>query len=161
MVTLQEGKRVDHYCWYRDSSSLDYMQKYRSDAWSRRIYQNHLHEVGESTHIDGSVSTCIELTRGVWSVGNNKVSFWVVTGPVKDTLSAKWPFDFAWTGWNPPEFILLSGEPKVLNLDFLAPDSAIELLMDGSSRNWYSERMHARQVRIHDTERQGAYVKRW
>ena len=137
------------------------MQKYRSDAWSRRIYQNHLHEVGDSTQIYGSVSACIELTRGVWSVGNDQISFWMVTGAVGDTLSAKRPFDFAWTGWNPPDFILLSGDPKVLNLDSLATGSAIELVTDGSNRNWYTERMHAHKVRMHDTERQGAYVKRW
>ncbi|TFH26964.1 MAG: ComEC family competence protein [Bacteroidia bacterium] len=161
MVTLQEGERVDHYCWCRDSSSLAFMQKYRSDAWSRRIYQNHLHELGESAHIDGSVSSCIELTGGIWSVGNDQISFWVVTGAVGDTLSAKWPFDCAWTAWNPPDFILLSGDPKVLNLELLATGSAIELVMDGSNRKWYTERMNAQKVRMHDTERQGAYVKRW
>jgi len=161
MVTLREGDQVDHYFWYRDSSSLAYMQKYRSDAWSRRIYQNHLHDVGDSAHLDGSVSACIKLAGGVWSVGNDQIAFWVVTESVKDIHLAKGPIDIAGTGMNPPDFILLSGEPKVFKLEVLAPGSAIDLVMDGSNRSWYKERMHARQIRIHDTEVQGAYMKEW
>jgi competence protein ComEC len=161
MVTLREGDRVDHYCWYRDSSSLAYMQNYRSDAWSRRIYLNHLHMMGDSAYMQGSVSACIELTRGIWSVGNDQFCFWVVTKPVKNIHLALRPLDTAGTGMNRPDFILLSGEPEVFNLEVLASGSAIDLVVDGSSRTWYRESIHSRQTRIHDTEVQGAYVKEW
>ena len=161
MVSLREGVRVDHYCWYSDSSSLAYMQKYRSDAWSRQVYKNHLYEIGDSAYIHGSVSACMKLAEGLWSVGNDQIEFWVVTGAHNGTLLVKMLSECAETGGNRPDFMLLSGEPRVHNLEFLSQHLALELVMDGSNRSWYRERMLSSQFPIYDTESQGAFVKRW
>ncbi|MCK5067578.1 MAG: ComEC family competence protein [Bacteroidales bacterium] len=161
MVTIREGDRVDHYCWYRDSSSVGYMQQYRSDVWSRRIYRNLMHEVGDSACFRGSVSECIALDHGVWIVGNDHFGGWVVSGQVNGSQPAKLLYDSAVTGLKSPDFILLSGEPSGLTLKAKPSGSDIDLVMDGSNRSWYRERMHAKWDRIHDTERHGAYVKRW
>jgi len=161
MVSLREGDRVDHYFWYSDSSSFSYMQDYRSVAWSRQVYQNHLLEAGDSARIQGSVSACIKLARGVWSVGNDQIVFWVVTKAHNGNHLVKMLSECAETGGNWPDFVLLSGEPKVLNLELLPPGLPLKLVLDGSNRNWYRERMHASLVPIHDTEKLGAYVKRW
>lgn len=160
MVSLREGVRVDHYCWYSDSSSLAYMQEYRSIAWNRQVYQNHLYEVNDSACINGSVSACMKLAVGVWSVGNDQTGFWVVTGAHKGTYLAKM-LSGAETGGNRPDFVLLSGEPEVHNLELLPSALALRLVMDGSNRSWYRDRIHASQVPVYDTERQGAFVKRW
>jgi len=37
----------------------------------------------------------------------------------------------------------------------------VELVIDGSSRSWYKERMLAEWDRIYLTYQSGAYVKRW
>jgi competence protein ComEC len=161
MVIFREGSQVDHFCWYRDSSSLVYMQKYIADTWNRRMYQNHLHAPGDSAYVRGSTSACMELARGIWSVGNDQMRGWVVTGPLNGTHPAQLQLESADTGLRAPDFILLSGEPKVFNLQALGPGSTIDLVMDGSNRSWYKERIYASKVPFYDTERQGAYMKRW
>lgn len=161
MVSLREGDRVDHYCWYSDSSSLAYMHQYRSDAWSRKLYQNHLYEAGDSSCIPGSVSTCMKLAGGVWFVGNDQIGIWVVRGEHNGTHVVKILSECADTGGNRPKIVLLSGEPRPINLELLSTGPDLKLVMDGSNRSWYRERIYASMVPIHDTERQGAYVERW
>ena len=60
-----------------------------------------------------------------------------------------------------PDFILLSGEPPV---DALLKSSwlgEVELVIDGSNRRWYKERMMKEWDQVYLTEASGAYVKRW
>ena len=150
MVVIREGERVDHYCWYQDSVSITYMETYRSEVWGRRLYQNHLFVVEDSALIKGSVSVCREVVGGAWMVGNDHVGCLVLSRDIS-----------LGSGWNPPEIILLTGEPQGLNMEAISRGAAIDLVMDGSNRSRYREKMLDLQPTIHDTEGQGAYVKRW
>lgn len=161
MVSLQEGDRVDHYCWYSDSTSYAYMQKYRSELWSRQRYQNHVIETGKAVSTYGSVSACLKLAGGLWSVGNDQFDFLVLGEEYTGDHLVGLLVQCADTGGRLPDFVLLSGEPKLLNLEHLTEVSDIELVIDGSNRSWYRARMFASQLKIYDTERQGAFVKRY
>lgn len=161
MVILREGERVDHYCWYSDSVSLAYMQQYRAEAWSRRTYQNQLHLPGDSASISGSVSVCREVCRGVWILGNDRIRAWVLRGQVRGFYPCAGSINAQWDQWSAPDFILLSGEPSSVTLDALPGQMTPDLVMDGSNRKTYREKMSELQVKIYDTEAQGAFVKRW
>ena len=60
-----------------------------------------------------------------------------------------------------PDFILLSGEPMMDGLKKKNWMHEVTIVMDGSNRSWYKERMKAEVDRIYLTDRYGAYVKRW
>ena len=150
MVIFREGERVDHYCWHQDSVSFTYMETYRSEVWGRSLYQNQLFVVEDSALIKGSVSVCREVAGGAWMVGNDHVGCLVLSRDIS-----------LGSGWNPPEIILLTGEPQGLNIEAISRDAPIDLVMDGSNRSRYREKMLDLQPTIHDTEGQGAYVKRW
>lgn len=161
MVILREGLRVDFYCWYTDSLSLTHLQSYRSDAWSRRLYIHQFHVLNDSSCIDASVSVCREVCRGVWFVGNDNMRGWVLRGQTKVSYPPTSIFDTLGTQWNTPDFILLSDEPPLCNLEALPMGSDLDLIMDGSNRKTYREEVLNLQVGIHDTDTQGAFVKRW
>jgi competence protein ComEC len=161
MVIIREGEVVDHFCWYTDSSSIPYMQQYRDEVWSDRIYQNQVHEVGDSAHICGLASDCISLAKGIWSVGNDQCRGWVIGRPAYGSQQANILPESTSNGLKNPDFLLMSGEPSIRNVEFESAAWAKDLIMDGSNRKWYKERMHEKRERIHDTGRDGAYVKRW
>ncbi|MCK4881050.1 MAG: ComEC/Rec2 family competence protein, partial [Bacteroidales bacterium] len=161
MVIIREGAMVDHYCWYRDSTSLDYMKAYRDVSWSRRVYENRLYEVGDSMEITGRISACLNVTEGVWLLGGCHYGGLVVREDVKENV---WETVYGDSGgYHPdrPDFILLSGEPFFDGLQKKSWMRNIELVIDGSNRSWYKERMNAKWDRIYLTDRSGAYVKRW
>jgi hypothetical protein len=59
------------------------------------------------------------------------------------------------------DFILLSGEPP---LECIKPVLGLEemlIVMDGSNRKWYKERILALGDGIYLTDQAGALVKRW
>jgi len=161
MVSFREGCRLDHYCWYRDSVSLAFMQNYRSEAWSPRRYENHLHEVGDSLMIRGSVTACFQLAHGIWLVGNDQRRGWVMTGKPGNKGLLRFLSESGDGGRQTPDFILLSCEPGEITPEIMAWGSFTDLVMDGSNRRWYRERMKNLRSSIHDTDRHGAYVKRW
>jgi hypothetical protein len=161
MVILREGERVDHYCWYSDSISLAYMQKYRAEAWSRRTYQNQLHVVGDSAGIVGSVSVCREVCGGLWILGNDHISVWVLRGQARGSCPSASDFYAQWDQGNVPDVFLLSGEPSCFTLDTLPGQMTFDLVMDGSNRMTYKEKLPVFQDANHDTEAKGAFVKRW
>ncbi|MCD4711370.1 MAG: ComEC/Rec2 family competence protein [Bacteroidales bacterium] len=161
MVIIREGAIVDHYCWYRDSTTLDYMKTYKDVTWNRRVYENHLYEVGDTVKITGRVSACMQVAEGVWLLGGYHYGGLVVTESVKEHVWRIVYGDSVSSHLGRPDFILLSGEPYV---DGLLKESwmrNVELVIDGSNRSWYKERMNAEWDRIYLTDRSGAYVKRW
>jgi competence protein ComEC len=160
-IILREGREVDIYSWGGDSISQVYMHRYRSEVWSLRIYQVNYTEAVPGHGICGSISSCLELARGIWAVGNEKLHFWVLRGPSMDTRAALMLLDSAGINIPRPHFILLSGEPGHFHPRSLADGAAVELIMDGSNRSWFREEMHKFSAGIYDTERQGAYIKRW
>ncbi len=161
MVILREAERVDHYCWGSDSTSISYLQSYRSEAWSGRTYKNHLFRVGDTVLIRGSVSACMELTEGIWWVGNDRIGVWVVTGKAKSGLPADMLDEWAGTGRKAPDFILLSGEPYDFALRAHAAGWTLPLVMDGSNRSTFREKVRELEPGIHDTRGQGPFGKRW
>jgi hypothetical protein len=160
-VILREGREVDIYSWGRDSLSQVYMHRYRSEVWSQRIYQVNYNEAVPGHGIRGSISDCRELSRGIWAVGNDNLLFWVLRGPVVDSRALGRMLDYTGPGNFEPRFILLSGEPGSFRSRSPGDGASVELIMDGSNRSWFRERMHEFSAGIYDTERQGAYVKRW
>ncbi len=161
LVILREGMQVDGYAWSRDSASMAYIQKYRTEVWNPLYYQSHFHDVEEGRCISGSVSVCKELARGIWSVGNDHRTFWVIRGPNVDKGAAQALLDSAGLAIHQPRLILLSGEPYGFHTGSLIEGSSLEWVMDGSNRSWFRERMHKTRAGIHDTQREGAYIKRW
>jgi competence protein ComEC len=161
MVTIREGVRVDHYCWYRDSTSMNYMQAYRELAWSRRIYENRLYVVDSGVRITGGASTCIKLAEGAWLLGGDPFSGLVLTKHANTYLWDGLYGDSLRNHACLPDFILLSGEPMMDRRQKKSWMHQVELVIDGSSRSWYKERMLAEWDRIYLTYQSGAYVKRW
>jgi competence protein ComEC len=161
MVTVREGAQVDHYCWYRDSSSLEYMKAYRALTWSRRIYENRLYEVEEGVKLAGRISACIQVADGAWLLGGQRYGGLVFTARVKEQVWDRIYGDSASLEVARPDFILLSGEPVIEGLEENSWMTKVDLLMDGSNRSWYKERLKAEWEGIYLTDQSGAYVKRW
>ena len=161
MVIVRDGARVDQYCWYRDSTSKKYMKQYREATWSRKVFKNQLYEPGDQEHISGKASEMLQIGDGAWMLGGQNFGGLVLTG---DLRSYRWEAvygDSACVQHKQPDFILLSGEAPLRALpdNKLIPDA--ELVIDGSNRNWYIERIIMGRDSIHITERSGAFVKRW
>jgi len=161
MVTVREGAQVDHYCWYRDSSSLEYMKAYRALTWSSRIYKNRLYEVKEGVKLAGRISVCIQVADGAWLLGGQRYGGLVFTGEVKEQVWDRIYGDSASLEVARPDFILLSGEPVLEGLQEKSWMTKVDLLIDGSNRSWYKERIKAEWEGIYLTDQSGAYVKRW
>jgi len=161
MITFREGARVDHYCWYRDSSSRHYMKEYRALAWSRRYYQNHLFEVDRRPEGEGSISACIQVAEGACMLKGKRYGGLVLTSQVNEQVWDLVFGDSACFCAMRPDFILLSGEPVIGELDVESWMTRVDLLIDGSNRSWYKQRVQAEWDRIYLTDHSGAYVKRW
>jgi hypothetical protein len=161
MVSIREGVRVDHYCWYRDSTSLEYMKAYRELTWSRRVYENRLYEVDFGVRISGGASTCIRLAEGAWLLAGGSFRGLVLTERTNAYLWDDLYSDSLRNIASLPDFILLSGEPAMDRLQIKSWMHQVVFVIDGSSRSWYKERMLAECPRIYLTDRSGAYVKRW
>jgi len=161
MLTIREGRWVDHYCWYRDSSSRDYMKAYRTLNWSSRIYTNHLCEVEEGVRAAGRISVCTQVAEGAWLFGGCRYEGLVLTAYVDEQVWDSVYGDSACHRTKRPDFVLLSGEPVMEGLQEEGWMTKVDLLIDGSNRSWYKERIKAEGDRIYLTDRYGAYVKRW
>lgn len=161
MVIIRDGVMVDFYCWYRDTASAEYLRAYREISWNRRNFESNLFEVGDSQEIHGSVSSCLQVAEGLWILGGDHFSGLVVreklTGPLcqcvfGDTLG-NYP--------DRPDFILFSGEPYVVCPQKKNWTGETDIIIDGSNRRWYKQRLEAEWEGIFLTDRSGAYMKRW
>lgn len=161
MITFREGKKVNHYCWYSDSTSRFYMKAFRDAYWSRRIFKNQLYEPEKSQQYTGSISACIPLAEGAWCLGGGACGGLLLSHGVNpgiwEAALADSMQDQVWR----PDFILLSGEP---HLDLTHQDmwmSDAVLVIDGSNRSKFQERIAGKLDRVYLTDRSGAYMKRW
>jgi competence protein ComEC len=161
MVIVRTGAQVDHYCWYRDSTSRDYMKTYIAQNWSRRIYENQVYEMGDRELGAGRISACIRVAKGVWMLGGGGSDGLVLTEDVNKQVWDRVYADSTRHEAGCPDFILLSGEPVIEGLEGNSWMTKVDLLMDGSNRSWYKERMKVEWEGIYLTDRSGAYVKRW
>lgn len=160
-VILREGQKVDVYAWSPDSASQAYMSKYRREVWSQRLYQLNCTDSVPLSGTCGSISACRELGRGIWAVGNDSLSFWVLRGPEVDVQAVRILLNYREKKILNPHLMLLSGEPMNLPPRSFTEGKAAELIIDGSNRSWFRERMDTISGRIYDTQSQGAYIKRW
>ncbi len=161
MVSFREGRQLDHFCWTSDSSSAALLEKYRSEVWNRRRYDNRLHAMGNTPTSWGSVSACLQLTPGIWMVGNDRRKGWVISGNPVGRHDLRSLIDSAASGWEAPDFILLSFEPRGVSAELLPGEWTSDVVLDGSNRPWYKRHMQILQVPVYDTDRLGAYMKRW
>jgi ComEC/Rec2-related protein len=157
MLSFREGLQVDHYCWYRDSTSFSYMRSYIAERWNRRRFQSRIMLPMEGDESKGAVSACRQVTPGVWLVGNDPNKGWLISG--SGALELARPVQ--------ANFVLLSGSPELWNLPTGLLEVVDEVILDGSNPEWYS--IHLEQFRADNslsfkdywTHEQGAYLKRW
>ncbi len=154
LVTFRVGIRVDHYKWCRDPEAAVYMDQYVESVWGKRCYRTHTWDLCDSLQHQGSVSGCRQVDRGLWILGNNRFKGLVVTGSFS-------PDHLAIATGNPGDFILLLGEPRLTGMMDIPLHSGCNVIVDGSNRSWYSNRMETFHGRIHITRDHGAYLKRW
>jgi competence protein ComEC len=161
MLSLRVGKNVDHYCWYRDSTSLFYMNVCRDLAWNRRMYRNRVFEEKALKGKPGRISFCIELREGAWLIGADGINGLVINFQgntyIPELLSQNPALNLSIA----PDFMLLSGEPPVNKLQMTDNIEEMTVVIDGSNRSWYKETIFAIPGRIYLTDQAGAYVKRW
>ncbi len=161
MVIIREGVQVDYYCWYRDSTSRDYMKTYIEQNWSRRIYEKRVFEPEDGNSPKGRISSCIQVAQGLWFLGGCDYDGLVLTGDLNNQVWGRVYADSSYNHSARPHFILLSGEPAIGSLPVNRDMTNVDLLIDGSNRSWYKERVMAEWDRIYLTDQLGAYVKRW
>jgi len=161
LLSLRVGDKVDHFCWYRDSTSRDYMNTYIKQTWNRRIYRNCLFEEDDMDTCSGSAACCIKLREGAWLVGGDGPCGLVLRLPGSEDLLDHLYGDQSLRHRVWPEFILLSGEVPQDELQCPENLEEVTLVLDGSMPKWYKKRYLARWKQIYLTDQAGAYVKRW
>jgi ComEC/Rec2-related protein len=152
MLSLRVGEHADHYCWYRDTSSVEYLETYRELAWNKRIYKNRVFKVDSVDQLNGWISACVRLRQGMWLVGADGKSGLVCASGCADRVPGN-----AYRS----DFILLSGEPPLECIESLLGLEERLIVMDGSNRKWYKQRILALGDGIYLTDQAGALVKRW
>jgi hypothetical protein len=155
IITFREGKKVDHYCLYRDSAAFHYLEQYTSQNWCRRSFQTIMIELGNPDSLKGAISDCRVLTPGVWLLGNDLIKGWLISG------TTELFFGFG------ADFVLLTGNPSLSHIPLELLNSSGEVILDGSNRNWYIpviERFKKENMCLfteYRTGEHGAYLKRW
>ncbi|MEN8158133.1 MAG: ComEC/Rec2 family competence protein [Bacteroidota bacterium] len=158
LVTIREGLVVDHYIWCSDPASWNYMDRYIKTAWGRGCYKVSVIRVSETPsgqQLHGGITSCIELSPGVWTVGNEGVRGMVITGEG----------DVGHPGFLPEpgaDFLLLSGEPDLpAGHGTTLLSGSWDLIADGSNRGWYENRLLDMTAQIYLTREKGAYRKQY
>lgn len=166
VVTFREGRCVDHYIWCSDPEGVAWVDRYLETAWRNRVLEGSVILVSNGYSSDpgakefpeppslGGISACCPLGPGTWIVGNDHCSGLVVTGP-PDRAEAE-----IFTGIG-TAFLLLSGEPRLsASLEELISTRKEGVVIDGSNRDWYVERMGNFTNLLYLTREQGAYILR-
>jgi competence protein ComEC len=160
-LSFRMGEKVDHYCWYRDSISLDFMKTYRELAWNKRIYKNSLFEADVLDSMPGCAASCIKLREGVWLVGGDGIRGLVLKAPVNEVPLELLFDDLGLKHRTLPDFILLSDVPAEGELQRCQYLEEATFVLDGSMPKWYKQRTLAGWGHAYLTDQAGAYVKRW
>lgn len=154
LVTFREGRHVDHYYRCRDSTGFTYMSQYMATTWDNRRFETCTFEICDSVQIEGAISGCSPIDRDLWVLGNDRINGWMISGSHgQDHMHL--------LADRQPDFILLSGEPRLQNLSERGEMFRCDLIADGSNRWWYIRQLELEKETIHTTRHQGAYLKRW
>lgn len=154
LVTIREGSHVDHYTWVRDKAATTTMDRFKAVTWDKRRYDVCSTEIANNTCVGGVISFCKQAAPGLWTLGNDQINGWVITGPMgRETMEM--------IADQQGDFILLSCEPQIRNTHLLERLDSCELIVDGSNRNWFIRQMEGFGGVIYFTSHQGAYLKRW
>jgi len=152
LVTFNEGLIVDHYIWSENQGPVSYMDRYLNNVWGRECYEVSvisLSRVAPGHWENGGISGSIQVSSGVWIVGNSKMQGIVVAGPPEEE-------EMKATKGVDAEFVLLSGEP-LMNEDDLGSIST-NLVVDGSNREWYTGKLSEAGLKFYDTGSRGAFM---
>jgi hypothetical protein len=174
LVSFREGYQVDHYCWYRDSVSMSYIEKYRLMVWSKRKYNNQLFELKDQVPVRGSISVCLPVEPGLWSLGNDHARGWVIAGSAFAANRGKSRSQYGvstdrrdiFSGCR-SDFVLFSGNPPTRDLPEELFATRCTLVIDGSNGSWYLPGLNQWTIernlagRLHQTSLDGAFLKRW
>ena len=154
LVTIREGSHVDHYTWARDKAGTTTMDRFKAVTWDKRRYDVCSTEIANNRCFGGVISFCKQASPGLWTLVNDQINGWVITGPMgKETMEM--------IADQQGDFILLSCEPQIRNTHLLERLVSCELIVDGSNRNWFIRQMEGFGGAIYFTSQQGAYLKRW
>jgi len=152
LLSIREGGLVDHYIFSGDPPTLALMDQYLSQAWGGRRFEMSVISPNKGCPGQeqlGGTSCVIGLSPGIWLIGNSRIRGLVMEGrPAEEALAILSGFD--------PDFTLLSGEPLLYGLSELPEGGG--LVLDGSSRSWYSGKLLKAGLRFHNTTTQGAFV---
>ena len=157
MLSFREGTRVDHYCWSMDSTSYSYMRSYIAERWNGRSFSSRIMLPVVEAECRGAVSTCRQVSPGVWLLGNDSNKGWLISEDGAPELVLTLPVNF----------VLLSGSPRLWKLPKGLLEEAEVVILDGSSPEWYSTHLerfrsdNALSFSNYWTREQGAYLKRW
>ncbi len=155
IITFREGKKVDHYCLYRDSAAFHYLEQYTSQNWCSRSFQTSMIELVSMDSVKGAISACNLMTPGVWLLGNDWIKGWIISG------TTELLFGFG------ADFVLLTGNPPLSHISLELLNSSGEVILDGSNRNWYMPVIEQYKeenmclFKAYKTGEHGAYLKRW
>ncbi len=152
MLSLREGRVVDHYILSDDPVTLVWMDRHLAEAWGARRIEGSvmlLDEKSPGEEIQGGISTAICAGPGKWMLGNSRFRIMMLSGSVEEEemerLSA---LDY--------DILLLSGEPGLSGPAI--PFKFRNIVVDGSSRGWYSRDLRERGICIYNTASQGAFL---
>ena len=152
LLSVREGGVVDHYIFSSDPVTIARMDQYLSAACGGRHFEMSVicpDKGSPGQEEPGGCSSVIGLSSGIWLIGNSRIRGLVMEGsPAKETLTILSGLD--------PDFILLSGEPLLYGLSEL-PEGG-RLVLDGSSRSWYSGKLLKTGLSFHNTATHGAFV---
>jgi competence protein ComEC len=151
LVTFREGIHVDHYLLAGKPDTEKQMEKYVDLVWNKYRYRSRYMQAGEHPNSQGFVSRCCTIGKGIWMLGNNNLRGCVISGALNEgnlDVLAGWPINF----------ILLSDEP---DLGKLTERAGLDIIIDGSNRDWYAGKAELKYNKIYLTGKRGAYRLRW
>lgn len=151
LVTFREGIHVDHYQLAGNPDTEKQMDKYVDLAWNKYRYRSRYIQPGVDSISQGFVSQCCTIGQGAWMLGNNNLQGCVISGSLKEGN-----LDVFTEG--PINFILLSAEPDVGKLK---EHAGLDIIIDGSNRDWYTGKAELKYNKIYLTGKRGAYRLRW
>jgi hypothetical protein len=153
LVTFREGKRADHYIFSGDTVTVARIHAYIDRTWRRARMQNQVLGMLAAEQVEGNVSCCRPLARGLSLLGNDNLSGLVVSGRGN-------PFDGKFPCVRAPDFILLcngAGNPGFLQE--LPADTRI--IIDGSNIRSNAVALRISDIYVHRTDLNGAFLMHW
>jgi competence protein ComEC len=152
LITIKEGRMVDHYILSDDPQSVVFMDRYLSEAWGRRCFEVSVLRLSEGISdypALGGGSGAVQIKTGLWLVGNNRIRGVVLAGrPGEGAIEFLSEVN--------PDFLLISGDPVLSQEDILSISRNI--VVDGSSPVWYTGKLRQTGLSFYNTASRGAFV---